>query len=113
MGQQPSAGNHHHHATCSWPKLPDGSVLEEASATFRALGDPTRLRLLVTLADSEVCVTELADLEEEKTDYGFGLASGLYTKRGLSNGDERQSMSSMRFRTPTSAILLVSPEGLC
>jgi ArsR family transcriptional regulator len=35
---------------------------------FRALGDPARLRLLVRLAaaDSEVCVTELAELEDEK-----------------------------------------------
>jgi hypothetical protein len=33
-----------------------------------ALGDPARLRLLVTLAGSEVCVTELADLEDALSD---------------------------------------------
>jgi len=33
---------------------------------FRALGDPSRLRLLARLAGSEICVTELADLENEK-----------------------------------------------
>lgn len=66
MGKQPSTGKHHHHAPRSWPKMPDASELEDASAMFRALGDPSRLRLLVTLADNEVCVTELADLEDEK-----------------------------------------------
>ena len=33
---------------------------------FQALGDPARLRLLTRLASGKVCVTELADLEEEK-----------------------------------------------
>jgi ArsR family transcriptional regulator len=33
---------------------------------FRALGDPARLRLLARLASREVCVTELAELEDEK-----------------------------------------------
>ena len=35
---------------------------------FRALGDAARLRLLTRLADagSEVCVSELAELEKEK-----------------------------------------------
>jgi DNA-binding transcriptional ArsR family regulator len=33
---------------------------------FRALGDPSRLRLLARLAGGDVCVTELAELEDEK-----------------------------------------------
>ena len=33
---------------------------------FRALGDPFRLRLLARLAGCEVCVSELAELEDEK-----------------------------------------------
>jgi len=33
---------------------------------FRALGDPSRLRLLARLASGEVCVTQLAELEDEK-----------------------------------------------
>jgi ArsR family transcriptional regulator, lead/cadmium/zinc/bismuth-responsive transcriptional repressor len=33
---------------------------------FRALGDPFRLRLLARLAAGEVCVSELAELEDEK-----------------------------------------------
>src|SRR3984893_10830380 len=55
-----------HDQRSSLPKLPDGSQLEDASAMFRALGDPARLRLLARLASREVCVTELAELEDEK-----------------------------------------------
>ena len=39
-----------HDQRSSLPKLPDGSQLEDASAMFRALGDPFRLRLLARLA---------------------------------------------------------------
>jgi len=58
--------HHHRHPARSWPKLPDRVELEHASAMFRALGDPARLRLLARLASREVCVTELAELEDEK-----------------------------------------------
>jgi DNA-binding transcriptional ArsR family regulator len=56
----------HHHEPRAFPSPPAG--LEDASAMFRALGDPARLRLLARLAeaDGEVCVTELAELEKEK-----------------------------------------------
>jgi ArsR family transcriptional regulator len=60
------AGSEHHHPARSWPKLPDRADLEHASAMFRALGDSARLRLLARLASGEVCVTELAELEDEK-----------------------------------------------
>jgi DNA-binding transcriptional ArsR family regulator len=56
----------HQHAPRRSANLPDASELQQASAMFRALGDPARLRLLARLAGGEVCVTELADLEEEK-----------------------------------------------
>jgi ArsR family transcriptional regulator len=59
-------GKHHHHPPRSWPDLPDGAELELASAMFRALGDASRLRLLARLASGEACVTELAELEDEK-----------------------------------------------
>jgi DNA-binding transcriptional ArsR family regulator len=37
------------------------SVSEESAAMFRLLGDPTRIRILQTLADSdEMCVHEIA-----------------------------------------------------
>ena len=58
----------HRHPARAFPKLPAGSRLDGASDMFRALGDPSRLRLLARLAaaEGEVCVTELAELENEK-----------------------------------------------
>jgi DNA-binding transcriptional ArsR family regulator len=47
-----------------WP-LVDDAGLERASRLFRAIGEPARLRLLSRLAQSEMCVTELAALEKE------------------------------------------------
>jgi DNA-binding transcriptional ArsR family regulator len=66
MGKEKPAGLDHRHPARSWPKLPDGAELEDASAMFRALGDPFRLRLLARLAGGEVCVSELAELEGDK-----------------------------------------------
>jgi DNA-binding transcriptional ArsR family regulator len=60
------AGSAHHHPARLWPKFPDRDELEHVSAMFRALGDPARLRLLARLASGEVCVTELAETENEK-----------------------------------------------
>lgn len=57
---------HHSHPARRFPELPDGAQLEDASAMFRALGDPSRLRLLARLGSGEICVTELAALENEK-----------------------------------------------
>ena len=59
-------GCDHSHPSRSLPKLPKGHQLEGASAMFRALGDPSRLRLLARLGEGEVCVSELAELEKEK-----------------------------------------------
>jgi ArsR family transcriptional regulator, lead/cadmium/zinc/bismuth-responsive transcriptional repressor len=56
----------HNRPSRSVPKLPEGRQLEGASAMFRALGDPSRLRLLARLSEGEVCVSELAALEGEK-----------------------------------------------
>jgi DNA-binding transcriptional ArsR family regulator len=66
MDKEKGAGKHHSHPVRSWPKLPGGAEFEDASAMFRALGDPFRLRLLARLAGGEVCVSELAELEGEK-----------------------------------------------
>jgi ArsR family transcriptional regulator len=59
-------GRGHHHPPRAHAKPPEGAELESASAMFRALGDPSRLRLLARLADGEVCVSELAMLESDK-----------------------------------------------
>jgi DNA-binding transcriptional ArsR family regulator len=59
-------GARHHPPARAWPMPPEDAELEQASAMFRALGDPARLRLLARLASGEVCVTELAEFEDEK-----------------------------------------------
>jgi hypothetical protein len=43
----------HHHAPRSWPKLPDASGLEEASAMFRALAIQQSLRNMAFLNESD------------------------------------------------------------
>src|SRR5258708_234994 len=53
-------GGHSHR-----PSHVDIPAIEKASRLFRALGDASRFRLLFRLAKGEMCVTELADLEEE------------------------------------------------
>jgi DNA-binding transcriptional ArsR family regulator len=45
--------------------LVDEPSLERASRLFRAIGEPSRLRLLSRLAQGEMCVTELASSEQE------------------------------------------------
>jgi DNA-binding transcriptional ArsR family regulator len=40
-------------------------AIERTARIFRALGEPARIRLLARLAQSEACVTELAELEGE------------------------------------------------
>jgi ArsR family transcriptional regulator, lead/cadmium/zinc/bismuth-responsive transcriptional repressor len=46
--------------------LPSRAQIEVAAEMFRALGDTERLRLLLRLAQSEACVSELAEDEGEK-----------------------------------------------
>lgn len=38
------------------------SPVEELADTFKALGDPTRVRILIALASAELCVCDLAKL---------------------------------------------------
>ena len=42
-------------------------TLEKASRIFRALGDPSRLRLLTILSEGEACVSELAEQDQIST----------------------------------------------
>jgi ArsR family transcriptional regulator, lead/cadmium/zinc/bismuth-responsive transcriptional repressor len=81
MDKEKRAGKHHGHPVRSWPKLPDGAEFEDASAMFRALGDPFRLRLLARLAGGEVCVSELAELEGEKLTTVSARLKMLHTVR--------------------------------
>jgi ArsR family transcriptional regulator, lead/cadmium/zinc/bismuth-responsive transcriptional repressor len=81
MVAQEGSARHHHHPVRAFPELPEGFALEQASAMFRALGDPARLRLLARLVDGEICVTELADLEQEKLTTVSARLKTLYTVR--------------------------------
>ena len=66
MRKEKATGRHPHHPTRSWPKLPHPRQFDDASAMFRALGEPSRLRLLTRLSTGEICVSELVELEGEK-----------------------------------------------
>ena len=48
---------------------------------FRALGDPARLRLLAHLAGGEVCVSELAELEDDNLTTVSARLKTLYAVR--------------------------------
>jgi ArsR family transcriptional regulator, lead/cadmium/zinc/bismuth-responsive transcriptional repressor len=81
MAAQGGSARHHRHPARAFAKLPEGVALEDASAMFRALGDPARLRLLARLVDGEICVTELADLEKEKISTVSARLRALYAVR--------------------------------
>ena len=81
MDNQKGASRHHHHPLRAFPEPPRGPAIEDASAMFRALGDAARLRLLTRLAAGEICVTELADLEEEKLTTVSARLKTLYAVR--------------------------------
>lgn len=70
---EPSAGDPAETATCQHdhgpaPAIPSYTLqqLELAAQMCQAMGDPTRLRLLLWLAQREVCVSELVELERAK-----------------------------------------------
>ncbi len=43
-------------------QLPDNDEISALSETFKVFGDPTRLRILLALAQEELCVCDLATL---------------------------------------------------
>lgn len=44
----------------SWPREPRGQGLEHLIQLFKALGDPSRMKILFLLGPSEACVSEIA-----------------------------------------------------
>lgn len=51
---------HHHHMNLHVPQInPDN--LYQLADLFKAFGDPTRLRILYTLSEGELCVCDIAD----------------------------------------------------
>lgn len=47
-------------------EMPTEAAIEQAARLCRALGEPSRLRLMARLASGEYCVTELAEAEGEE-----------------------------------------------
>lgn len=45
-------------------QMPGDRILTDIAATFKLLGDPTRLKILQALASGELCVCDLAALLE-------------------------------------------------
>ena len=44
----------------SWPREPQGQELEDLIQLFKALGDPSRMKVLIQIGFSEACVSEVA-----------------------------------------------------
>lgn len=42
--------------------MPDDAMVHALAETFRALSDPTRVRLVLALGERELCVNDLAEL---------------------------------------------------
>src|SRR3974377_1133763 len=78
VNRRPAHGGHPpRSAVC----LPSRGQIEAVSEMFRGLGDSERLRLLVRLAESEACVSELAADEGEKITTVSARLKALYAVR--------------------------------
>lgn len=66
QSDNPECDNHEHSHLRSLKGVGD-DTLEKAARIFRALAEPSRLRLLTILSEGEACVTELADEEQLST----------------------------------------------
>lgn len=44
----------------SWPSKPQGQEFENLIQLFKALGDPSRMKVLFQIGSSEACVSEVA-----------------------------------------------------
>lgn len=44
-----------------WPREPQGRELEGLTQLFKALGDPSRVKILFQIGISEACVSDVAD----------------------------------------------------
>lgn len=52
----------HHHDECKKGFLPEEETLYKLADFFKVFGDPTRIRILYTLAEGELCVCDIADV---------------------------------------------------
>lgn len=52
----------HHHRHISREEIPSEEVLHQMAELFKTFGDPTRIRILTSLARQEMCVCDIAEL---------------------------------------------------
>ena len=81
VGKERGTSKQDHRRLRPFAELPAMPQFDHASALFRALGDPFRLRLLARLANGELSVTELAQLEREKLTTVSARLKTLYAAR--------------------------------
>ena len=60
------SGDHHQHQLRDLNKISD-KTLEKTARIFKALSDPSRLRLLTVLSEGSACVSELATEDQLST----------------------------------------------
>lgn len=57
-----TCGEHHIHPDITIPSLPEQDTLYLIADLFKVFGDPTRIRILYTLSDGELCVCDIASV---------------------------------------------------
>ncbi len=80
---------HHDRVQSALKALPDNETILRLTETFKVLGDPTRLKILLALAKEELCVCDCAALlgmTESAISHQLRLLKNLrlveYTKKG-------------------------------
>jgi ArsR family transcriptional regulator len=63
--EQPDCAPGEHRRRRSPVEVCPAEALERAVQIFKALGDSPRLRLLATLAQGELCVSEIAEIDDD------------------------------------------------
>ena len=53
---------HHVHTNITVPPIPDEELLFRTADLFKVFGDPTRVRILYSLSEGELCVCDIASV---------------------------------------------------
>ena len=53
---------HHVHTNIAVPPIPDAELLFRTADLFKVFGDPTRVRILYSLSEGELCVCDIASV---------------------------------------------------
>lgn len=52
----------HHHHIVPKQKMPEDEIIYRLADLFKTFGDPTRIRILYTLSEQEMCVCDIAEV---------------------------------------------------